>query len=281
MRRIKSRRTFMVSQASGGDAVMFGQWLPPGSVVHGVTGTCGVEATTVSIAQNVHMGAVEGWVFNVDDLDNLGTMDTEFDIHVPKDSAGLALDLDAGTADTTPFNEPGEMAWEFIFPVGRQPHRVFAKSWMSFMGHNVVMTNQDPETPFAVQFIAGLSFGLTSRTIRVDDPSLIVFAISSPDTLKTSTTKAIEAISEVEWSQLRYIDHVLERAMMSLIGLTETGAETPWDEATLLLESTLEPPMYETAGGMLVPITWKIYGQSIIDMSVSGTMPKTALDTRR
>lgn len=280
--RMIARRTWSTQQAAGGDSVAFGIWLPPGSAVHNVRGTCIVESTQVSVAQRWHIGSMEGWVFNVDDLDGLGTMDTEFDIHVPKDANGLTLDLDAGTADTTPFFEPGEESWEFLFPIGRQPRRVFRRKWLSSFGHNSVIVNQDPETPFAFQFIGGLTFPVgIQKGFRVDDPSLMAFAVAAPDTLQTSVTKAVEAIAENEWGQLRYIDHVMERAMLSLLGLTEAGAETPWSEATLLLEEYLNPPVYETSGGMLEPVTWRTYGEVMIDLSVTGSMEKARLDLRR
>ena len=281
MTRMLSRRTWARPITAGSDGVLFGIWLPPGSGVHRVSGTCGVEADNILVAQQMCLGSVEGWVFNVDDLDNLATMDTEFDIHVPKDNGVQDLDLDAATADPKPFYEPGEIAWEFLFPIGRQPERVFQKRWMSYMGHNNAMVNQDPETPFGFQFIAGTTFGLNARGFRVDDPSLLVFGLASPDTLQTSSTKAIEAIAERDWGRLRYIDHILEQAMVSLLGITESGAETPWDEAVLLLEEVLDPPVFETGAGNIVPVTWRCYGEAIIDFSVEGAMPKTMLTTGR
>ena len=282
MTRMLSRRTWARPIVAGSDGVLFGIWLPPGSAVHRLSGMCGVESDNILVAQQMCLGSVEGWVFNVDDLDNLGTMDTEFDIHVPKDNGVQDLDLDAATADTKPFYEPGEIAWEFLFPIGRQPERVFQKRWMSYLGHNNALVNQDPETPFGFQFIGGTTFGLSvRRPFRLDDPSLLVFGLASPDTLQTSSTKAIEAIAERDWGRLRYIDHILEQAMVSLLGITEAGAETPWDEAVLLLEEVLDPPVFETGSGNIVPVTWRSYGEVIIDFSVEGTMPKAMLTTGR
>lgn len=278
---MKARRMWQTGVNGGADEVMFGVWLPPGSGVFGINGFCGIEAETVTIVNRVLVGSVEGWVFNVDDIDSLGTMNAEFDKHVPKDTGTASLDLDVAGADTAPFYEPGKITWEFLFPIGRQPHRVFQKKWMSYMGHNTAIQNQDPETPFGFQFIGGLTFPLSSRPVRVEDPSLLVFAIASPLTTSTSSTEAIRAITEVEWGQLRYIDHVLERAMLSLIGLTEAGAETPWDEATLLLEDILDPPVFETGAGSFEQVRWRTYGEVSIDISVEGTMPENALDTGR
>ena len=77
MTRMLSRRTWARPIVAGSDGVLFGIWLPPGSAVHRVTGMCGVESDNILVAQQMCLGSVEGWVFNVDDLDNLGTMDTE------------------------------------------------------------------------------------------------------------------------------------------------------------------------------------------------------------
>ena len=278
--RMLARRTFVNRQAAGGDSALGGIWLPPGSRVHEVNGYCNAETIGVLSSGNTCMGSVEGWVFNLDDIDSLGTMDTEFDIHVPKDDP--SIDLDVSAINTAPFFEPGEVAWHSIFPIGRQPVRVFRKQWMSATGLNSVLTNQDPESPFGLQFIGGITFPIRiNRPFSVEHPSLLVFVLASPDTLETSASDAIAAIGETEWGQLRYIDHVLERAMISLIGLTETGAETPWDEAVTLLTKVLDPKVLEGTVGDLDPVTWMFRGELVFDFSVEGEMKHGIISTGR
>ncbi len=280
--RMLARRTFTVTAAAGQDNVFAGVWLPPGSVVHGVSGYCVLEATSVDLFQKALLGSLEGWVFNLDDIDNMGVMDTEWDIHVPKDTAIDAIDLDVAGSDTAPFYEPGKITWEFLFPIGRTPQRVFQRRWISSAGHNSRIVNQDPETPFGFQFVAGLTVPVRmNKPFKVEDPSLLAFAVASPNTLTTSATAALAAIVENEWGQLRYIDHVMERAMLDLIGLTEAGAETPFEEATLLLKKVLDPAMLESAAGTWVNTTWRCTGEMVFDIEVEGSMEKAVLTTGR
>ncbi len=280
--RMLARRVFEVGVPAGQDKVMAGLWLPPGSVVHGVNGYLVCEGQDIQAARRtVCVGSCEGWVFNVDDIDTMTVMDTEFDIHVPKDTAATTMSLDTSVADGNPFYEPGQVTWEFVFPVGRQPQRVYQKRWMASLS-GAVFRNQDPETPFDIQFIPGVQFPVRlNRPFRVEDPSLLCFAVAAPDTAQTSTTEALAAIAENEWGRLRYIDHVLESAMISLIGLTEAGAETPWDEATLLLKKILDPAMLEAQSGVFVATQWNVYGEIIFDFSVEGTMQKGLIHTGR
>ena len=109
-------------------------------------------------------------------------------------------------------------------------------------------------------------------------PGLIAIGLSSPDTTLTSSTEAIAQCNEQDWGQLQFIDHTMERAMLSLIGLTEAGAETPWDEATRLLRRHLDPKVLETDAGAFVAATWRATGECRFDIAVQGTMPKSTID---
>ncbi len=77
--------------------------------------------------------------------------------------------------------------------------------------------------------------------------------------------------------EVKYIDHVLEMAMMDLLGLTEAGAETPWEEASDLLRAYLDPSLLEPNAGTFVGTSWGAFGELTFDVVVPGRMPTRVL----
>ena len=279
--RILARRIFFTSVVNGADGVVFGVWLPARTRVHGISGFIGLEGATVQTSLTYNMAGIEGWVLPISDPDQSDSMAIIWDKLVPKDTGANTMDLDSATADGAPFYEPGETIWEGFFPIGANPKRLFYRELMFGIGYNSVLVNQDPETPFGMQFIPGIRQKIGTKPFSVSEPSLLVFAVASPDTTQTSSSAAILALAEEKWGQLQYIDHVMERAMLSLLGLTEAGAETPWNEATLLLRDYIDPVVYETVAGALAPLTWRTFGMAMIDLTVQGTMAKHVLTGSR
>ena len=102
---------------------------------------------------------------------------------------------------------------------------------------NSMMRWPDATTPFAPLWRAGEVFRIRiRRKLRVRQPSVLVLGLASPN-LDDTTSVAQKAATEPELAQTKYIGHVLERALLHLFGLTEAGAETPWEEATSLLKN--------------------------------------------
>ncbi len=141
-----------------------------------------------------------------------------------------------------------------------------------------MMFRQDTETPFLEHWFPGSVERVDfRRQVRVTSPSLAVFAVAVPDTLQTSATQAVAAFTENEWGRIKYIDTVLEMAMLDLLGLTESGAETPWEEASALLREYLDPSVLETNAGAMVGASWNAVGELVFDVVVPGTMPTKVL----
>ncbi len=192
------------------------------------------------------------------------------------------MDLDAGASDATSFWEPGDVTWEEIFDIGIQPHRFFHHHFMTSYGFNSRMVNQDPETPFGFQYLPGKTVPVQmKRRFRVPGPGLLALGTASPDALSTSSSIPLAAMLEKDWAQMQFIDEVMERAYLDLLGLTEAGAETPWEEASALLRRHLRPPVLEVTAGTFVQTTWFVQGEAKFDVSVQGTVPKGTLDLTR
>jgi len=278
--RMKARRTFQRNVIADSDDVLAGVWLPAKTRVLGVSGYASFSGTQQGLGVAV-MGAVEGWVLPVEDPDTAQTMEIVWDLFVPKDTGANVLDLDTATQVTTPFFEPGEVYWESIFDIGTQPRRLYHHHFMSTVAHNAVAVNRDPETPFLYEFLPGKVVRFGSGPFSVDGPSLLVFGAAAPLMDVTSASAALDALAEEDWGQLQFIDHVLERAQLSLLGLVEAGAETPWEEAAVLLRTYLDPIVLEETAGSFVGINWSVKGEMEVIVEVQGKMPKSMIDTGR
>ncbi len=282
MTKLKAHRMFALIGGTASNVVLAGMWIPAKSTITRVRGYVVYESQTILTPQTVFMGSLEGYILPVTDPDSVGDMDALWNAQVPKDSTAEVLDLDAGSADSSPFWEPGAQRWEHVFDVGAQPTRVHASHFLCGIGHNSIVANRDPDTPFAYEFLGGKMVTVNLRGgFYVDRPSLLVFASGSPATTATSITQAKEAIQENEWGQLQFIDHVMERAMLDLLGIKETGAETPWEEATNLLKKHLDPLVLEPLAGTFEAVAWMTYGEFDFDVSVQGTMPSRSVDLGR
>lgn len=276
-----ARRTFQRQVVSGADDVLAGIWLPAKTRVNQVSGYASCVVSAPQTIGKAVGASIEGWVLPVDDPDATATMEVHWDTHVPKDTAVDVLDLDAIAQDTTPFWEPGELFWESIFDIGVQPRRVFHRHWLSTAVLNSVAVNRDPETPFLYEYTAGLTVPFGTGPFRVDEPSLLVFGGAAPAMDATSASAAIAPLAEEDWGQLQFIDHVLERAQLHLLGLFEAGAETPFEEASALLRSYLDPAVFEETATTFAGVNWMMIGEMQVDLTVQGSLPKQLITTGR
>ncbi len=281
MTKMRLRRIFAVSTGAGTDDVIFGAFMPGGTTMSKIKGLVQMHSDAL-IVNGVVAAAIEGWVLPVFDPDAATTMSALWDALVPKDRTDDVLDLDTGAADSASFYEGGAIVWEKVFDVGLQPKRVFHwHDYASFSYHNI-KAQQDVETPFAEEWFAGFNVPIViPRPIRVSQPSLLVFGVGSPLMDRTSATAPIAGLIENRWGQIKWIDHVMERAFLDLIGLTEGGAETPWEEASRLIAEHLDPMMLEADAGVFDPAIWFASGEVTMVHHVPGTIGKGMITTGR
>lgn len=276
---LRARRPFAMSAiAVGTDSVIAGVWLPAGSILTAVRGHVSLTSSTELLLNQAVAYGLEAWILPVEDPDSVVTMNALWDSHVPKDTSDNLLDLDADAADAAPFYEPGLITWEFLFDVGLTPRRISHRHKICSAANAALFFRQDTETPFLEHFFAGAveRFDIR-RGIRVSAPSLAVFAVASSSGGSTSTGNPIAAMPENEWGRIKYIDTVLEMAMIDLLGLTEAGAESPWEEAASVLKAYLDPAMLENNAGVMAQTAWNASGELVFDVVVPGTMPTKVL----
>lgn len=283
MLRMFARRMFQVTTVVGTDEVLFGVTLPSDTVIHDIKVKLEMNTTGVALGyRESHMYALEGWILPVNDPDAGQTYDNLWDVLVPKDTDVQTLDLDAqSSADTAPFYEAGEAEWGAMLDVGLRPERLYHRHKIQSVANSARLVYQDNQTPFAVQWAGGDSVRIHLRKrLRVRQPSALVFAIASPNLDDTSATVP-SVLAEAQWGQVKYASHMLERAMLHLLGVVEAGAETPWEEATALLQLHLDPDVYEQTSAAFGAEAYDVFGEAIIDHSVKGEMGSMAITTGR
>lgn len=267
--------------AIGTDLIMFGVSLPSGSVLHDVKVDLRMSSGLLQASGTLLMYAVEGWLLPVLDPDAAQNLDTMWDSLVPKDTDVEVVDLDTGAADATPFFEPGEPDFSNLFDVGLRPERIYHYNRLLSISDGAMAIFQDNQTPFSAVWVAG-----DQRTIRVrkgyriSQPTVLCFGVASPSLDDTDSTIPT-ALAEEKWGQLKYIGHVLERALLHVFGVIEAGAETPWEEATALLKEILEPDVFETVATIWGAVSWNAAVDVKVDFSVEGRLGQVMLTSGR
>ena len=285
---MRARRTFAVEVGDGTDRVLFGMTMPGDTVMHGLSASLSYICGSVAGGANrfpislFTAMSVEGWVLPLLDPDAAVQLDTLWDQLVPKDTDVETLDLDTGAADTQPFFEPGEMSMHNLFDVGLIPRRIYHTHKIISAANGAVWLGQDVETPFGVEWTPGGTVSIRiNRNIRVEQPSAVLFAFGAP-LMDDTTGTARATLAEAEIPQVKFMTHVLERALLHQLGVIETGAETPWEEASFLLRKHLNPDVFEgTTGQFLTSGEWAVAGEAAILHSVTGELGKIMVSTGR
>jgi len=279
MQRLYARRMGQTSVSAADDAVMFGVSLPSGSRVNHIRARMSCEASAAQTMNLQCLYMVEGWILPVLDPDAGAQMDTIFDQLVPKDTDTDTLDLDTGAAASGSFYEPGEHDWSELIDVGLQPERIFQRKRLLSFANNPIgfhITSGD-----AVKWWPSDAWALDiKKNFFVRQPSLLVFAFANPPLLDTTGTLPT-VLAENEWTRFKYVTDFLHQAIIELIGLTESGAETPYDEMTTLIKKWMDPDVYEGTPGSFTPVTWRPVWDAGIDVSVEGTMGSATLSSGR
>ena len=279
--RLFARRNSQVTVTPGTDEVMMGISLPSQTMINNISVKVKMSCVAELTAIQVLMYAVEGWILPVHDVDAASQYDTLWDNLVPKDSDVQTLDLDTVAADSSSFYEPGEVDFSSLLAVGLRPERLYHRHRVLHAHRDAVFTYQDNESPFSVIWFGGDTFEISIRkTLAVHQPSVLVFGFASPS-LDDTVTAVQSMLAENEWGQIKYIDDTLEMLMRHVLGLVETGAETPWEESTAVIMKHLDPDLYEEIGGSFSPQTFTVYTEAMIDHSVVGSLGKSSVSTGR
>ncbi len=271
----------MVCEA-GVDKIIFGMTVPGDSVIHDIHADMSIHVDT---DQNFATGTfygLEGYILPLMDPDAAISFQTLWDNLVPKDTDTQVIDLDTAAADATPFFEPGEADWAQVLDIGMRPEKIYGRyKMLTCVGQSLVTSTKDTESPFGLEGRYGDRFDLRVRkNYRVRQPSAVLFAIASP--AMDDTTSTVEAaLEEDELPRIKYARQMLEMALMDLIGLTEAGAEVPWEDATDLLQKHLEPDVFEETAAAWFSPQLSVFCDAKLRHSVVGSLSVKTLSTGR
>lgn len=243
--------------------------IPPGGVFHAADITLKIHGAETPIAQTKLLG-IDGYIVPVHDIDAGDLYDTVWDLQVPKSAEGVdTLDLDVETTDSDPDFEMGEIDWNAVFGFEHGNQRI----------HKSRYTFTAADYPAGLGTTGSFTHYLPTKKIRIkvrsggraEVPSLVMFALSSPVLDRTTATN-LTMPTDQEWLQLQLLRDTATDALKQLIGLIETGAETPYVEAAAFLSKTLAPDPFEETAAEFASTTWQVLAQARFVMSVPGEL---------
>ena len=148
-------------------------------------------------------------------------------------------------------------------------------------GNAAKVVYQDNQSPFGLLWAAHDSFQVRLRgPFRVSQPSVLVFGFGVPN--MDDTTATLQSIlQETQWGQVKYAESMVERAMLHLLGLVEAGAETPWVEATQLLQLHMDPDVFEEDAALFGTELYRVFTEFSATHQVPGRLKVGSLTTGR
>ncbi len=270
--RLISRKLSSAAVAANTDQVVGAVPIPPGGKLLKVNLEQAVISPVLAALpiNKAVMYGCSGWVVPMVDPDAAQSYNNAWDTLVPKeqDATNLALDLDSGTTVTTPESEPGMMDANALFEANvMMPKKFFGRErLLTYAGTGPVVgaAAVDTWTP-GEQYVTKMS-----PNIYCQMHSYGLMGFSSPALSSTGST--IWAVpTEQEWSILQYLEKFLDMMLVDAIGLTETGAETPYEEANQFIAELLEDFVFETTADDFHPQTWTVFTKSTWDIMTPGT----------
>lgn len=259
---------FKGSIATNTDKVISAIALPRGGVFHGCRIHVNLRQLEQVVAKLMAYG-LTGYFVPVLDPDAAAAFDTIWDTQVPKDRGEAAniVDLDTGTSVSVPEYEPGGVNWTAVLDLEHGPRLAYRRRRIIGAPRAGVFatgtqTHYLPQEDFTFDVKGGY---------RAQVPTVLMFAVSSP-VISGTTITALTSPSKQEWYQLRYLEDTAIDAMKWLMGMTEAGAESPYEEAAVFLDKTLRPQWVEEVATEFATGTWEVYAESHYTMSVPGTI---------
>jgi hypothetical protein len=157
------------------------------------------------------------------------------------------LDFDWDTADSSPTIEPGELDVDALLGMTQGSKEIFAPriEWISWaknrQGGFVAGTPDDWQPSDFKTF-------RSARPIVAEVPSAAMLTISNPNLDQVISAAAdLTPASEAQWYMLQNMEDTMKEVGKFQAGLSEIGAETPGDIASILLQTIVaKAPVTDT-----------------------------------
>jgi hypothetical protein len=255
---------------SGADGVIAACPLPAQGKLNNVSLNIQGITSSISPLQAVMYG-ISGFVVPVMDPDAASSVDLLWDTLIPKDveSSAAAFDLDTAAAETSPEFEWGEVDLEHILDIGGAPVEIFQRrGLLTYAGaQSRGFESGSPDT-----WIPTISINAkVKRNVVVEVPSMVLFGFSNP-VLGDTTASPPTSPTETQWPILTYLEDFLVDAVKQWVGLTETGAESPYEEAAAFIADYIEPDAFEETAGAFQSNSWSVFSKCTFDVTVPGSV---------
>lgn len=258
--------------AAGSDQVIGFMPIPPGgALVDFRADVEGIAAAHQLIGTRSKWGLRAVIVNLTSAMDTGQLIDDTFDQLVPKPSdldntAGNDdIDWDNGTS-AGPFHEPGQVNWSEMTEMGDRPIHLGLQRGTSSLSMGGNFPHVDSTDEYFPIMRAQMRI---KRRIRVKAPSLMMLAFASPSMDEVTTTIPITP-ADADWSVLTYPDVMFTLMLPDLLGLTETGAESPFAEAAQFLQQFVRPTTVEETAGNFISTTWNVSCDYMATIAVPG-----------
>lgn len=279
------RRYFSAIVTDGLDRGMFSFPLPSESVLNYLKGEVHVfnESSVGPInIDGVGMFGMEGWILQSDDMTtDFASMDTLWDTSVPKADGVQTLD-ESWTADTDGMYEPGLLRINQIFDVEiGGPERIYQMEKILTRvnsGFGMVPSPDGETTPSTVWLGTLVPVNIKKKYMAKED-SGVIFGIGSPDFTESADDNVYPvggslSIGDARFA-LKYLAQFIDKAVFDFLGLTEVGAETPYDDALTFLTNILEK--VHSTQDLDGSIHWQYSGKATGGIRVPGRMGESTI----
>jgi len=218
-----------------------------------------------------------GYIMRVDDPDTPDSVDDIWDRMVPKDIAlatnvGVEEDTLIGAETTAPNYELGQVDPNTLFMVDSMVKEIFLR-------REILTAARSRMTAVSGTSLWIPSFEFKSEISRrysVPTPSIAAFAVSVPAGDITTAT-VDNTPTRPEWQTIRFIELALEKAFVFLLGLEETGAESPYTDIATTIFDFIEPAVFEETAGAIGQGAFNVWSKITYDVTVLGTMGKQVI----
>lgn len=233
-----------------------------------------VTASAIDVTDGVIYG-VQGWLLQTDDIADFLDHDTLWDSFVPKPVAGGSADLDIGQGvDTTAAQEPGQVSITQIFDQEiLSPERIFSREKLISLPDSPIGFIPESVPP---TFFPSDRFSINSNQgfFAGGGDMGLVYGLSSPDlaSLATGDDDIIDPFGNATDSfyVMKFINAFLDKALVDLVGLTEVGAESPYEDIMIWLVGMLERTGERSGAGAFTAVTWNGLGKLTCGIKVPG-----------
>ncbi len=237
-----------------------------------------ISQTKSNVLQNLSGYALSAYMFPILDPDTAWDPDTVWDQQLPKDDQFAANDLDLDTTgtDTTPDIDWGDANPSLLAGQAGFPSPLYKASRLISFANS--------KGGFEIDGVSASNDGyiptdIWSRSITRSKSapvhSAVMFGLSSYN-FPTPKTAFNLPDSDGDWDILRYADDYQADARKSLVGLTETGAESPYEDALTQLNLYIEHN-YESSPTYFHPASWNVFIQIAAIVDVPGQFSTPAL----